>query len=209
VEIAVDIHERRSGVPNRLAELGVRIAVCHLPIGDYALGDVAIVERKTARGLHHSLIDGRLWPQLGRLRKTALWPYLLIEGSSMYDGPLSAEAVRGLILSVTDLGVTVIYSSNPHESAEWIRRIARRRLDERRRVDRPAYAQRPQRDPHVPPPEQALAAAPGISTTTARALLAEFGSLINVLLASPAELRRIPGVGPNRCRAIQELATNH
>ena len=208
MHIVVDVHERPSGVPDALRDLGYDLQIKSLRTGDYAIDDLALIERKTVRGLHLSLVEGRLWPQVGRLRRAAPWRYLLVEGESLYDGPLTPEAVRGLLVTIDELGIAVIHSRDPADSAAWISRIAVRRRGDRRRIDRPHYAQRPQRDTYGTPPERALAAAAGVSTRTACSLLVEFGSLLDVLLARPEELRRVPGVGVRRSDAIHQLATS-
>jgi DNA excision repair protein ERCC-4 len=207
MQLVVDVHERRSGVPDALRAMRVSFNEQPLSVGDYVVGDV-VIERKTVPDLHGSVLRGRFWGQIGRLRKAGKWRYLIIEGQSPYEGPLRTNAVRGLVLAVNELAVTVLRTATPEDSAGWIAAIGKRRDDGSRSRDRPIYAQRPQRDPHFPPAEQALAAAPGVSTTSARALLSEFGSLINVLLASPDDLRRVPGVGLQRARAIHELASS-
>jgi DNA excision repair protein ERCC-4 len=206
MHIVVDRHERASGVPRELIQLGVDVHEAHLRAGDYAIGDFALVERKTTRRLHLSIYDGRFWPQLGKLRRATQSAYLLVEGRSPYDGPLSDEAIRGMILAVTELGVGVIRSADAEDSARWIRRIMLRRATPRL-VDRPPYAQRPKRETHIAPPERALAAAAGVSTTTARALLTRFGCLTDVLLAAPEELMSVSGVGLKRAQSIHALAT--
>ena len=126
----------------------------------------------------------------------------------LFDGPLEPDAVRGLLVTVDELGIGVIHARDPTDSAAWIARIAVRRRGDRRVLDRPHYAQRPKRDPYGSPPERALAAAAGVSTVTARRLLVEFGSLTNVLLAEPEELRRVHGVGVHRAHSIHDLATS-
>jgi Fanconi anemia group M protein len=206
VDLTVDVHERRSGVPDALRRAGTTFAVTRLPVGDYRIGDV-LIERKTTLDLHRSLLKGRLWDQIGRLRQAATRRYVIIEGASAYQGPLRMETVRGLVLALDDLGVTVLRTACPEDSAAWLAALAPRQPGRRPR-DRPVYAQSPQRDPRVPAPERALAAAPGVSTITARALLSEYGSLINVLLATPDDLRRVPGVGRRRAMAVHELATS-
>ena len=148
---------------------------------------------------------GRFWAQMGKLRRGDGRPYLLIEGRSLYDGPLSDEAIRGVLLTVSDLGITVIRTIDPSDSARWMRRIMLRRASQRS-VDRPTYAQRTKRSAHDSPAERALAAAPGISTVTARNLLERFGCLSHVLQASPAELTTVPGVGPSKARSIRAMS---
>jgi ERCC4-type nuclease len=52
--------------------------------------------------------------------------------------------------------------------------------------------------------EAVLAAIPGISSTSARALLGHFGSVAAVLSAGPDEWIKVRGIGPDRVRALQE-----
>jgi ERCC4-type nuclease len=51
--------------------------------------------------------------------------------------------------------------------------------------------------------EAMLAAVPGISTSTVRALLAHFGSIQAVLAATPEEWAGVPNIGPQRVQALQ------
>ncbi len=68
VKIIVDVHECRSGITETLAELGAEIEIASLPAGDYAVGADTLVERKRVLDLHGAVLNGRLWPQLGKLR---------------------------------------------------------------------------------------------------------------------------------------------
>jgi ERCC4-type nuclease len=206
MRLIADIHERTSGIAAELIRLGVDVEEHRLDAGDYRLDGLALIERKTVEDLHQSVYRGRFWAQIGKLRHATRWPYLLIEGRSLYGGCLSPEAVRGLVIAVSDLGVTVCRSDDVHDSARWIHRIASRRVTAPSR-NRPVYAQRPNRSELISPAEQALAAAPGVSTATARTLLSHFGTLRDVLSASHVELTSVPGVGPRRAAEIAALAT--
>jgi ERCC4-type nuclease len=141
VQIVADVQERRSGVPD------------------------ALIERKSVHDKHLSLVRGRPWPQIGRLRHAAAWRYLLIEGESLYTGPVAAEAIRGALITIDELGIGVIRASDAADAAARIARIALRRHGAPRR-DRPHYAQRPQRDTHGTPSERALAAVHTVATGT-------------------------------------------
>jgi ERCC4-type nuclease len=203
VTVTVDVHELRSGVPKRLEELGIAVVPKRLPVGDYIVGNGAVVERKSVLDLQDSLVKGRFWAQIGKLRTTATWPYLLIEGPGLAQGPVNAESLRGLWLAVTDLSITVLSSKDSTETALWLRRLAIRRQQPVSR-DRPPYAQRFTRArPH--PAEAALATAPGISVKTARLLLERFGSLIDVASAGRDEWQSVPGVGPNRAASLAAM----
>jgi ERCC4-type nuclease len=205
LEIVADVHERASGVPEAVSLLGVRVTIRSLTRGDYVLAPGCVVERKTVVDLHLSIGQGRFWHQIQKLRSTGASACLLVEGQSLRlrRGGLRPDSIRGALLAVSDLGVTIVRSEDGDDSAAWLVRLALRRL--RGRVaDRPVYAQRPKRG-GTTPAEQALAAVPGISTTTARALLTRFGSLQNVLSATEKDLSTVAGVGPVRIRALLEM----
>jgi len=201
VWIVADVHEKRSGVPRLLLEAGADLRIESLPAGDYAVGGGALVERKTVRGMHAAIVGGTFWPQLGRLRRAAHAPYLLIEGADLDEGPLTPPAIRGASLAVSDLGVAVIRSTGATDSALWLKLLAERRQRPERR-NRPAYAQRPKRQAGTSSAEAALASVPGISTVLARALLSEFGSLEAVVTAREDDWRKVHGIGCQKAAAL-------
>jgi len=202
LHIVADIHERASGVPRILEERGLAVESRALRAGDYIVGERAIVERKTVGDLHVSIVRGRFWPQVGRLREGTRFAYLLIEGIHLDAGPLRSPAIRGVWLALADLGITVLRSSSPEDSALWLHLLARRRAEVRNGT-RPTFAQRPTvRDP-ARTAEAALAAVPGVSRVSAQALLDHFGTLAAVVGADAADWQRVAGIGPVRARALE------
>jgi ERCC4-type nuclease len=201
-KIIVDVGERVSGMADALQRLGARVEVMSLPVGDYAVGDAGLVERKTVLDLHGSILKGRFWPQLGALKGGCTSPFLLVEGLELDRGPLHPNAVRGACLTATELGITLIRTESRDDSARWLHRLAVRRQRSGRTPDRPAYAQRPKARSPASAAEAALAVVPGISVVCARALLARFGSVHGVLNATVEELATVPGIGIVRARAI-------
>ena len=201
LKIVADIHERPSRVPSLLGERGATVEIAHLLAGDYQLPRGALVERKTVRGMHAAIAAGTFWAQVGRLRAAARFPYVLVEGSRLDTGPLSPAAIRGACLALTDLGIVVLRSIDVHDSAFWLYRLAERRRAAPPR-DRPPYAQRPKSRAGPLAAEAALAAVPGISTSSARALLAHFGSLAAVVAGEPDEWQRVSGIGSRRAKAL-------
>jgi ERCC4-type nuclease len=201
--IVADVHEQASGVPRLLRALGAHVDTRTLTRGDYVVGPETIVERKTVGDLHTTIEAGRFWSQMRKIRAAGRWPYLLIEGLSVYRGRVPANSVRSLCLAVADLGITIIRTEDAQDTAEWLCRLAIRRRDAALR-DRPVYDQRP-KSLTVSPTEAALATAPGVSVETARTVLARFGSLREVSEASVGELQALPGVGIKRATAIAAL----
>jgi len=205
VRIVIDVHERQSGIPSVLAEeLGAEVEIAPLPAGDYAVGTDTLVERKRVLDLHAAVIKGRLWPQLAKLRAAAAFPYLLVEGTDLDRGPIGGAAIRGVCLAAIDQGIALLRSGQPRDSALWIHRLAVRCQRVELAAGRPAYSQRPKAHGGPDAAEALLAAVPGISATSARALLTRFGSVAAVLDAGPEEWLSVPGIGPERARALAE-----
>ena len=207
MKIIVDTHERQSGIAETLAELGAEIEVAALPAGDYAVGVDTLVERKRVLDLHAAVVKGRLWPQLGKLRGACAFPYLLVEGTDLDRGPLHHNAIRGVCLAVIDQGIALLRSGYQRDSALWIA-PSRRPLPTaraRRRTTSLRAKTPPRRKPGAETAEALLAAVPGISTSSARALLERFGSVAAaVVAADPSEWLKVPGIGPERSRALEE-----
>jgi ERCC4-type nuclease len=194
--IAADVFEDGSGVPSSLQRLGAQVVIEPLPAGDYRIQGGVLVERKTVADLHGSLARGRLWSQVGRVRDTAVLPFLFIEGDNLDEGPRHPNAIRGCLLAIADLGVAVVRTRDPGDTALWLHRLAIRQ-ERRRSGSRPA-----ERRLRPPPGVTALAAIPGISDTTARALIDRFGTVEQLLAAGPGRWSDVEGVGPVRAHAI-------
>lgn len=195
--IVADIFEEGSGVPASLQRLGARVVVEALSAGDYRISGGAVIERKTVADLHGSLGRGRLWSQIGRIRDEAVLPFLFVEGADLDDGPRHPNAIRGCLLAIADLGIAVVRSQDPADTAQWLHRLAIRQ--ERRRASTPS----PRRQ--APPPGlSVLSGVPGISDSTARALLERFGSVERLLAAGPDEWAEVNGIGAVRAHALAE-----
>jgi ERCC4-type nuclease len=195
--VTADVFERGSGVPASLQRLGARVVVEPLTAGDYRIGGGDMIERKTVADLHGSLGRGRLWEQIGKIRDEAVSPFLLIEGHDLDAGPRHPNAIRGALLAIAELGVTLLWSRHPADSALWLHRLAVRHA-------RKANARgRPRRMSELTEPGiEVLAAVPGISTHIARALLSRFGSIGGLLSAGPEHWAEVEGVGAVRAHAL-------
>ncbi len=203
--LVVDRRELASGVPRLLAECPwAAVAVSELRSGDYALGDALGIERKTALDRARSLVDGRLFLQVGGLRRRYRRQLLLVEG--LADGTdvlgVAWPAMRGALISVSVcFGIPVLRSLDVVESAELIL-TAIRQLRE------------PIGNPYVRPGFRPrgwrrralfiLQGLPSVGPQRAIGLLSRFGSVAAVASADAAALSDVPGVGPAVARSIRE-----
>jgi ERCC4-type nuclease len=201
--VIVDVNERKSTVPDRLAELGAELEFRALPGGDYLVGRTSAVERKSMPDLHDAILRGRFWRQLGKLRSAGRFAYLIVEGSDIDDGPLRGNEIRGVLLAALEQRIRLLRTKNREDTALWLYRLALRCQRSGLSRDRPQYAQR-HALPTDDPAEAMLAAVPGISTIRARALLSHFGSVADVVAAGPAAWQNVHGIGPDRARALAQ-----
>jgi ERCC4-type nuclease len=192
--LVVDIYERESRVLDALLKLRVRFVRRALRLGDYEVGGV-LVERKTVLDLHLSIINRRLWRQVARMQSNSAHPYLLVEGADLDSGPLRPESVRGAFLALAEIGVPVIRTTAPDDTALWLKLLVDR--DQRR-----ARRYTPPRPRTATDSEAVLCAVPGISLITARALLTRYKTVAQVASSDPSEWLSVPGIGPVRQQSL-------
>jgi len=213
IHIRIDTQEQRSGIPALLAAMPqVHIEVIPLCMGDYDVGGDPrrVFERKTASDFLSSLAQGRLFAQLTALRKSRFAPILLLEGDPLCVGhsEMRPESIRGALAYITAiLRVPILPSGEPRESAHLIYATARQ-CQVRCTAHTPAAHGPVTGRRRATPSEQQMQivlSLPGIGPITARAVCARFRSLHELLSADAAQLATVPGVGPSRAAALEQL----
>jgi ERCC4-type nuclease len=208
IQIRIDTQEQRSGIPALLAAMPqVHIELTPLRIGDYDVGGDPhrVFERKTASDFLSSLVQGRLFAQLTELRKSRFAPILLLEGNPLHvsHSQMRPESIRGALTYIAAvLRVPVLPSNGPADSAYLVYAAAKQCQTEHA-THGPAGGRR-----RASLPEQQMQIVltlPGVGRVTARALCARFRSLHDLLSADAATLATVPGVGPSRAAALEQL----
>jgi ERCC4-type nuclease len=183
---------------------GVPKAIAPLDAGDFLIAAsdnrTLGIERKTSSDFLNTLAADRLFPQLTRLREQTAFAYLLITGPLQpgADGKTITErvtgwdwnALQGALLTVQELGVSVVHAVNDEDLEPAIIRLAARRRDDVRVL--------PPRQPNVYGPGAAvLAALPGIGLERLDAVLEAAGTpawALQMLTQKHGE--DVPGIGP-------------
>ncbi|HII61734.1 DEAD/DEAH box helicase [Pyrococcus horikoshii] len=207
IKVVIDSRELRSEVVKKLKTLGIKIEVRTLDVGDYIVSEDVAIERKSANDFIQSIIDGRLFDQVKRLKEAYPRPVIIIEGQLYGIRNVHPNAIRGAIASIVlDFGVPVIFSSSSDETAHYIFFMAKREQEERKREVR------------IRGEKKALTLAerqrmiveslPNVSTTLARRLLRHFGSVEKVFTASVPELMKVEGIGEKIAREIRRVITS-
>src|SRR6266581_4743786 len=213
IHIRIDTQEQRSGIPDLLAAMPqVHIEVTPLHMGDYDVGGDPrrVLERKTGSDFLSSLAQGRLFAQLTALRKSRFAPILLLEGDPLRVGhsQMRPESIRGALAYITAiLRVPILPSSGPADSAQLVYAAAKQcqvgQAAHSSATHGPAGGRR--RATQSEQQMQIVLSVPGIGWVTARAVCARFRSLHDLLNADAAQLSTVPGVGPSRAAALEQL----
>ena len=123
--IVVDHREASSKLPELLKMHGHDVSLEHLNVGDVKISDRILIERKSARDLIDSIIDGRLISQARKLQSSASRPLIVIE--SIESDRLHPNAVYGAMAWITlDLGLPVVVTKTVEETARFISVAAKR-----------------------------------------------------------------------------------
>ena len=203
--IVVDDRETSSKVVESLHSKGAAISVQRLPVGDYAIGDRIIIERKTTRDFADTLVNRDLLGQIRALASSCLRPVLIIEGEDLYsERNIHPNAIRGTLSAIAiDLGVTLLQTKDQADTAAMLLVIARREYEER--GERTPSIHKPYHS-HMEQQESIIGAFPDIGLKNARLLLEHFGSVQGIINADERALSEVPGIGEKRAKKIFELA---
>ena len=173
----------------------VDVQVRRLSIGDYQVNNRVIVERKTLKDFAVSIIDGRLFKQTIRLANSSFNGVLILEGtvSDAVELGVPRDAMQGALITVSViLGIPVLRSKNPSETARLIVYIARQvKSIVRGGIHRHGYRPKDKRKKQL----YILQGLPGIGYERAVRLLDKFGSVEAVISAGSDELQTVYGIG--------------
>ncbi|MHB8585496.1 MAG: ERCC4 domain-containing protein [Thermoplasmatota archaeon] len=198
----MDVREPKD-IADHVRAKGVPVEIRALQPADYVAGACA-VERKTVNDFASSIYDGRLFEQIERMVTTYDEVAIVLEGDprDILTTP-NPGAIYGALASVAvEWGVAVVPTSDMETTGLFLAMLYRRQGREggpiavRHKVPRPT------------PEREALfivQGLPGVGDVMSARLRERFGSARRALAATESELRRVPGLGPQRARRIAEV----
>jgi len=163
-------------------DFGAAKVITLLDVGDVWLAvdnEMLIIERKTSSDLLASIADGRLFDQCARMRQQSPWCYLVVAGQIranssghvIEDEYINTQwtwnSVQGALLTVQELGVSIVYCL-PDDFAGCVKRLAGRARGDVRVQKRTPYT--------LSAGEAVLASLPGIGEERIDLLLDFSGS---------------------------------
>jgi len=204
LKITVDYREKASGLIDLFIREGISVEIKKVPYGDYIISNSITIERKTAKDLLISIIDGRLFSQLSNLKKYCTNPILLIEGNP-YKTDLNFDrmAIKGALISAQAIWyVPVIYSRSKEDTKDIFMMIGRQ--------DETYMDVVPLRGGYRPKRLKSkqlfvLQGLPQVGPMLARRLIERFSSVSKVMNASIDELTEVEGIGKVSAEKIREV----
>jgi len=203
VKPIVFVDKREPVIRDRLDNFNCIVKDKMLLVGDFIVSDRICIERKISKDFVQSIVDQRLFTQLKKMKENYEKPVLIIEGNDLY-GRLHPNAIRGALTSITiDMGIPILWSSNPEESAGLIYWLARKeQIDQKRSLEilegrRGVSKSKKQ--------EFIVAGLPNVSAVLAKRILKHFKTIKSVFNASEKELQEVDGIGKEKAKKIVEL----
>jgi Fanconi anemia group M protein len=208
VEIVADQRELDSTIARDLSTRdGVETRLETLAVGDYVLSDRVVIERKTVADFLDTLTGGdrSLFEQVGDATRHYGRPVVVIEGEGLYgERNVHPKAIHGALASLAvDFGTSVMRTADEAETADLLETIAEREQEERDR-EVSVHGEKQSRT-LAEQQEYVVASIAEVGPVTARALLAEFGSVEAVMTADTEELQAAEGVGEVTAERIREV----
>ena len=204
ITIFADYREKSSGVIKKLIELGIKINLEKLDVGDYVLSPDICVEYKTIPDFIDSLIDKRLFTQLKDMQKYRKQIIILEGDEDIYSQrQLHPNAIRGMLAAITiDYGVPILATKNSDDTALLMAMIAKREQTEEKKgftlhSSKPLTLKEQQ--------EYIVSALPGVGPILSKPLLKKFGSVKKIINASEEKLKEVELIGEKKASKIKEI----
>jgi Fanconi anemia group M protein len=208
VEVVIDQRELDSTIARDLSlRDGVETRLETLAVGDYVLSDRVVVERKTAADFVDSLVEGdrSVFEQVGDMARHYARPVLVVEGGRPRDQrDVHPNAIRGALASLAvDFDASVLYTDDEGDTADLLEVVAER---EQTASDRSVSVHGEKGTKTVAEQQEyVVSAIADVGPVTAKALLADLGSVEAVMTADRDRLREVEGVGQVTADRIREV----
>ncbi|MEF8814721.1 MAG: DEAD/DEAH box helicase [Halovenus sp.] len=208
VEVVADQRELDATIARDLSTRdGIETRLETLAVGDYVLSDRVVVERKTVADFLDTLTGGdrSLFEQVGDAARHYSRPVVVVEGENLYgERNIHPKAIHGALSSLAvDFGASVLQTGDEAETADLLEVLAER---EQSRDDRTVSVHgEKQSKTLAEQQEYVVTAIAEVGPVTARALLAEFGSVEAVMTADADALQDAAGVGEVTAERIREV----
>jgi len=204
-EIICDHRETASSVVRILSLMGLNLKLEQLVVADYIISERVGIERKSAKDFNDSIIDGRLFSELSKLKEKFLRPILILEGDPFMDSNISKNALYGAVTSIIiNLGVSIYKTKNTTETAEFLYQLAKKEQAVSKSSLKLRFDKAPVETSHLL--EYIIAGIPGVNVHRAKNLLKELVTLQNIFQADIPDLTKVENIGKKIAQQIYKIS---
>jgi len=171
---------------------------------DYAIEHAIYIERKTGRDLAISIIDGRLFRQASRMKRSSSRCLFLIEGSPFDTNiDISRDSIRGALVCLQAIWyIPVIFAADSGHACLIFTMITKQwnklsHLVELRHGYRPKKL--------ITRQLYIIQSLPQVGPLLAKRLPDRFSSVQNIINASEEDLMKIEGIGRFKAQMIRAV----
>lgn len=203
VFILVDDREKNSNVAFYLKEFGASVNFDRIEVGDFLISSDTCIERKTSRDFASSIIDGRLFNQVKKMKECYRKVIVIIEGNN-FNGRISENAYKGAIATlIVNYDVDVINVENEKECARMIYLLAKKEQED---FKKSVYIKKPKKPENISELQQFfLSSLPGVSSVISRRMMEKFGTIKNIVNAEEFEIKNIKGLKKKDAKRIYRI----
>ena len=198
--IIADNREINSGIPCLLVDSNIDVKMEQLSVGDYMIDDDIVIERKTNIDFVQSIINGHLFDQCSRLRKTGKVPLIIVEGNPFKTRHnIKPEAIKGALLAVSlSWQIPIIRSSGKEDTVRLLI------MASKQQINSPTFIRRTGKKPKKTQKQQHyfVQSMPGVGPELAQRLLTHFNSIEQIVLADINSLERVEGIGKTKASKL-------
>jgi Fanconi anemia group M protein len=188
-----------------LGNLGSKVEVKSLDVGDFILSNEIVIERKTVEDFIRSVMDGRLFKQIIAMKDAYKRPIMILQGELKDVIGIGESAFFGALASiVSDFQVPIIMSHDEEEASKIIYHIARREQMEIKKEVRVREGKKPSSMDEIQ--RYIVSGIPGVDAIIADRLLKELGTVEKVFTSNEDELKKVKSIGDKLARRIRELS---
>jgi len=200
--VVSDYRERE--VVKYLEKFGALVNTSPLAVGDFVCSDRMVVERKYHSDFVSSIVDGRVFEQAERMKRSFDKPVFIIEGSSNRN--IAINALKAAIATLAaNYGASVISTKNPKDTALTIFWLAKKEQYENKRELSVRVKKKPKDVKKLK--EQIVCGLPGVSSVISKRLLKKFKTVEGVFSAREEELKEVEGIGKKLANRISDVTT--
>jgi Fanconi anemia group M protein len=205
IKIFADDREKGNSIIKELIDLGIKIDLRRMEVGDYILSTRCAVEYKKVPDFVDSIIDGRLLQQVKDIKNSYDRPLIIVEGmEDIYSmRKIHPNAIRGMIATIAvSYGIPIIQTRTFKETANLLAVIAKREQEETSKNFNMHSEKKPMTLKELQ--EYIVSAFPGVGPGLAKPLLREFKTVKNIVNASEEDMKKIDKIGEKKAREIQK-----